>query len=131
MAKKAWNSTRTRILEELVAIARTHETVSDIDRRDYKEDYFRVFKSAFQEGFCVPSYVEDHSRERLVRAKSQRELIHGDTIRELSRNADLPSASAFHLERLADWWDEWVFAWLHERPKRKYRRRSSKDGEHH
>ncbi len=128
MAKKAWRETHQQYLDQLVDLATLHRTVSDIDRRDYKEDYFRIFADAYQNHYCVTAYIEDLERDRLVPAKTQRPLILGDTIRDLSRSKDLHPDSAAHLHRLAEWWDEWVFAWSHERPKRKYTRRGPGNG---
>ena len=77
MSKKRWQAQADDFLRRILEVLEFYEGVN-IDQ--YKDMLFDVFKDAYQSGFCNPGFRCDEESGRVVRCKSQRPLVLGDTI---------------------------------------------------
>lgn len=114
-----------RILEVL-------ELCEDANIHQAEDTLFDVFKDAYQSGFCNPRFRFDEERGRHVPCKSQRPRVLGDTIWSYAKaqgwvHAEMSGEEKRYqdIELVRIWWDAWIYAWNHPRPKRKYERQPS------
>lgn len=132
MGNGSWKKEVDAYLERVFDLLTLHDGVLNIRQEPYKGDFFGVFDDAYRSGFCRRGQSErfDEKTEELVLCKQQRPRITGDAIRQYVHERgwlDVDETSYkrryAYLDQVANWWDEWAYAYKHNPPKRKYRRR--------
>jgi len=91
--------------------------------RPYKGDFFRIFSTAFQNGYCQPLACAPKSKYGVAPEEFH---INGDILGSYLRRewlgGDPPSEECQKMiEDLTVWWDEWTYAWRNHpnKPKRR------------
>jgi len=135
MTKKEWRQQADAYLHEIMRLLKLYEEVTYIGQEPYKGDFFKVFAEAYRSGYCTLGYRYDEEKDRLVQCKAQRPLISGDAIWSFAKKQGWVHAEMMgeekrycDIEMVRTWWDEWVYAWKHPVPRRKYVRRRSEGG---
>ena len=130
MSKKKWQVQADDYLRRILEVLKFYEGVSNIDQ--YKDMLFGVFKDAYQSGFCNLGTRCDEESGKVVYCESQRPLVLGDTIWSYAKaqewvHAEMSGKEKRYkdIELVRIWWDAWIYAWNHPRPKRKYERKPS------
>ncbi len=121
MAKRRWKK------EWIQAVASFHERIlrrlqqdENVFIHNYKSLYFRIFREAYEGGFCAPlSY-----NFRFVPGGGQidwiyaRPLVTGDSIWKYAQEhgwvhseMELTERRYEQIQTVQTWWDEWTYAW--------------------
>lgn len=131
MVMKEWREQADNYLNDVLELLRNYEDVIWIGQENYKNDFFRIFSTAYRTGFCNPAIRIDKERLLHVHCKSQRPLLRGDAIWAHARKQGwVHSEMTANEKRYTDinlvmtWWDEWVYAWNQNPPPRSYRRKT-------
>lgn len=93
----------------------------DIAIHQYKSLYFRIFREAYESGFCHPlSYNLHAKKDGFLRGWIfARPLVTGDSIWHYAKEqgwvhsqmkGDEPRYK--QIEVVQTWWDEWTYAWI-------------------
>lgn len=136
MPKKQWKEQAESYLNRILGLLKGFEEVDYIGQEPYKGKFFALFSDAFRSGFCFPGRRFDEQRDRFVSCKSQRPLISGDAIWEYAKShrwvhCEMTGQEKRYrnLEIVRTGWDEWIYAWQHYPPPRKYVRRTRVENE--
>ncbi len=121
MARQRWKK------EWVKAVASYHERIlkrlktdEDVFIDSYKSLYFRIFREAYESGFCAPlSYnsrpVRDGWRIEWIYAKP---MVTGDSLWHYAKergwvHSEMKGTEKRykHIHTVQTWWDEWTYAW--------------------
>lgn len=108
---------RDVILDNIIDTLIQNHPVS-ITQTCYKQDFFKIFKAAYQEGFCGYTWRNDLETGRVVQRPNQLSPITGDAIVDHAKERGFVDSemggkpkNVEDLTLLRTWWDEWIFAW--------------------
>jgi hypothetical protein len=128
MTKKEWQQQADAYFQKIMKLLENYEEVAYIGQEPYKGDFFKVFAEAYRSGHCTFRYRSDFEKDRLVPCKAQPPfIISGEKIWSVAKSQGWVHANMTQEEKryrdikmLMTWWDEWVYAWKHPVPRRKY-----------
>lgn len=128
MTKKKWREQASDYFRRILDSLNFLECGAHIDQ--YKSLLFNIFADAYRSGFCYPSYRFDEKRGRVVKCKSQRPLVCGETIWNYAKQEGWVHGEMManekryqDIQRVMTWFEEWAYAWDRPRPRRKYTRK--------
>ena len=117
--KKVWIQAVASFHERILKRLKIDESVF-IHQDSYKSLYFRIFREAYESGFCGPLSYNEHYRKKDILTEwiCARPMVTGDSIWHYAKqkgwvHSEMKGTEKRYkqIDTVRTWWDEWNYAW--------------------